>query len=256
MLQQEPDRQTKLRDRLKDAVRRGGGKYAKAQLNTKRNSLHRFLTTDLTLISVDLNGTLVDTIPPIVDTINEARIAHSVPLISIEQFRRDHGRGLNTLLRELVPETNIHQILSMAVDRMSPKNTYPGIQDFLQSTSCRVIVTTNVDASLARSVLNATGLIDVVDLVVGSVDKPRPDALLRLLDEFILAPNNACLVGDSQADILAASAAGILSVHVGWGYGQDDDPVSADVHISSPDQLMPLLSELSRGVCRNARKAI
>jgi HAD superfamily hydrolase (TIGR01549 family) len=66
--------------------------------------------------------------------------------------------------------------------------------------------TDTMDKLLAEFNLN-----DYFDLVVTSSDvkrpKPHPDALLKILDHFGLAPHQAIYIGDSQVDELAAKAA-------------------------------------------------
>ncbi len=83
-------------------------------------------------------------------------------------------------------------------------------------------------------------LVDYFDLVVTSSDvrrpKPHPDALLRVLDYFDLAPGQSIYVGDSRLDEMAARSAAIPLV------AYRNRQLASDFHIDSLNELETLLN--------------
>ncbi|MFI6444887.1 HAD family hydrolase [Kitasatospora sp. NPDC050543] len=90
---------------------------------------------------------------------------------------------------------------------------------------------------------------DLMDTVVCYEDatpKPAPDGLYLALDRLGVAPSAAVFVGDMDADIHAARAAGVTSVGAGWGFTEPEELASfgADLVLLDPAELTDVLLAL------------
>ena len=77
-------------------------------------------------------------------------------------------------------------------------------------------------------------------------EKPDPYPLLQAAKAIEISPEQVAYIGDDERDIIAAKAAGMLSVSVGWGYPGEQDPKSwcADYHIEHSEQLADFVVSL------------
>ncbi len=93
----------------------------------------------------------------------------------------------------------------------------PGLKELLKSLKPQfgLAVATNRSNTIGN-VLESFGLKEFFDIVVSSLDvhkpKPHPEAVLKILDFFQIAPEQSVYVGDSQVDCETARAAGVLFV--------------------------------------------
>ncbi|GAA1942954.1 HAD family hydrolase [Kitasatospora viridis] len=94
-------------------------------------------------------------------------------------------------------------------------------------------------------------LVDLMDTVVCSEDatpKPAPDGLHLARGRLGVVPSAAVFVGDMDADVHAARAAGVTSVGAGWGFTEPEALASfgADLVLLDPSELTDVLLALLR----------
>ena len=104
----------------------------------------------------------------------------------------------------------------------------PGVVDCLDTLAaadCAVALVTNKLQSAATIVLDHFELSDRFTIILGDQEglsdlapKPEPDMLLHALSHVGVEPAHAVMVGDSEADMASARAAGVFSVAVRGGY--------------------------------------
>jgi len=107
-----------------------------------------------------------------------------------------------------------------------PPEFYPGalstLQRYVQSDRTVAIVT-NLPAWLVTPLVEGSELENLVGHFEtgkrGVPAKPRPNLLLRALAALQVAPTAATMLGDTGADLKAASAAGTCFIWASWGYG-------------------------------------
>jgi phosphoglycolate phosphatase len=123
---------------------------------------------------------------------------------------------------------------------------YPGAMDLihtLKDQGKKVGLVTNKPRRFVELMLPAFNLHDAFDSIVAGDDlptkKPQPDMVHRALSDLDCAPYEACLVGDSKADLGAAKAAGVASILVSFGYAGD-----LNVHDCGADRVIHDLMEL------------
>ncbi|MFG2875148.1 HAD family hydrolase [Streptomyces sp. NPDC048337] len=90
------------------------------------------------------------------------------------------------------------------------------------------------------------GLLDTVVCYEDATPKPAPDGLLLALDRLGAAPSSTVFVGDTEADMHAARAAGVTAVGAGWGFAGPDalTRTGADLVLSEPADLTSVLLRL------------
>jgi phosphoglycolate phosphatase len=123
---------------------------------------------------------------------------------------------------------------------------YPGAMDLihtLKDHGKQVGLVTNKPRRFIELMLPAFDLHNAFDSIVAGDDlptkKPEPDMVHRALSDLDCAPYEACLVGDSKADLGAAKAAGVASILVSFGYAGD-----LNVHDCGADRVIHDLMEL------------
>ena len=205
----------------------------------------------------DLDGTLVDTAPDLVETLNVVFAEEGLPTVAFERARNLIGGGARRMIegglqaegRSCTP-AEIDRLYAEFIrfysahiaDRSRP---FPALQtalDTLAAEGTRFAVCTNKLESLSVKLLETLGLAHRFMAVCGQdtfgVQKPNPDILRKTIRRAGGNVHEAVMVGDSANDIDTARAAGIPVVAVDFGY--TEIPVSQlgpDRIISSFEQL-------------------
>jgi len=146
---------------------------------------------------------------------------------SMEIIFKDHDLNEEDFQRGMARKNGYYQSL---IRGMTPENVLPGARELLKELSENDIKIGLGSASKnARTVLNAIGLTDMVDVIGDgfSVEhgKPEPDLFLFVAHEMGVKPQNCVVLEDAAAGIEAANRAGMYAV----GIGQPDRLPGADV---------------------------
>jgi phosphoglycolate phosphatase len=217
------------------------------------------------IIVFDLDGTLVDTAPDLIATLNALFAREGLPAPGSE-LRNMIGGGARLLIERALAEENvaipaqelerlyagyIEHYTAHIADRSRP---FPGLEaalDALAAAGCRLAVCTNKLEFLAVRLLDALGLAGRFAAICGQdtfgLQKPDPEVLRRTVARAGGRMQRALMVGDSETDIRMARRAAIPVVAVDFGY--TETPVSQfapDRIISRFDDLPAAVSELLR----------
>jgi phosphoglycolate phosphatase len=194
------------------------------------------------LIAFDLDGTLVDSAVDIARAVDKALLEMGERTYGVDEIKGWVGEGLTKLLKRALTGAldgepgpalvtrareafRRHYLAEVCVD----SRLYPGTLEALDALEGRYLLTciTNKSMEYTEPLLRALGIWDRFRMVVGGDTvqalKPDPRPLLHVAEKLDLPPAACCMVGDSQADILAAKAAGFRAVAVSYGYGQGVD---------------------------------
>ena len=193
-------------------------------------------------IIFDLDGTLLNTLEDLMDSVNYALERQGFPLRNIEEIRSFVGNGIRLLVERAVPQevvgTDTFEVCFKDFNdyykvHMEDKTApYDGINEMLKNIKKAgfktAIVTNKVDYA-AQELCNR--LFPEIDLVVGSVDdrpnKPAPDGAFYAIDTLGSKAENTIFVGDADTDILTAKNAGLKSIGVLWGF-RDREIIEAE----------------------------
>jgi phosphoglycolate phosphatase len=223
------------------------------------------------LIVFDLDGTLVETAPDLVDTLNVILAEQDLPPVPYDEARRLIGGGARKMVARALeadgrPTEGAHldrlvaQFLAHYSDHIADRShAFPHLTealDRLAAQGSRFAVCTNKLEWLSVKLLDKLGLTKRFDAICGQdtfgVMKPDPYALLGTIERAGGRPDNAIMVGDSETDIATARAAKIPVVAVDFGY--TEIPLTE----LSPDRLISSFAALPDAVrdliaARNSR---
>jgi phosphoglycolate phosphatase len=212
-------------------------------------------------IVFDLDGTLIDTAPDLIDTLNIVFAREGLPPVPYETARTLIGggaramivRGLEAEGRTVVPaelERLFRDFLAHYSEHIADRSRpFPGLTDALDTlaaTGSRLAVCTNKLEHLSVLLLKQLGLAHRFAVICGQdtfgVQKPDPEVLRRTIAAAGGTLRNAIMIGDSLTDIRTARAADVPVIAVDFGY--TNRPVSE----LGPDRIISRFTDLPLAV--------
>ncbi|MCG8429198.1 MAG: phosphoglycolate phosphatase [Chromatiales bacterium] len=212
------------------------------------------------LILIDLDGTLVDSVPDLAYCVDQMMEELGRPVHGEEKVRDWVGNGVERLVRraligQLEGEPSdedferAYPIFLDLYDRHNGNNStlYAGVRegiDYMKSTGIHLGCVTNKAEQFTHPLLKALGIFDDFEIVISGdtlpKKKPDPMPLLHAAEHFGIEPSEALMLGDSISDVKAARAAGfnIFCMSYGYNHGQD-------IRIAEPDAVMDSMVEIS-----------
>jgi phosphoglycolate phosphatase len=217
-------------------------------------------------IVFDLDGTLVDTAPDLIETLNAIFARHKVPAVAFEDARAMIGAGVRPLLMRGLASHGIHRppaeidqlfqeylalYAAHIADRSRP---FPGLEaalDALAADGCIFAVCTNKLEWLSVRLLDALGLSRRFAAICGqdtfAMRKPDPEMLRLTIAKAGGSASQAIMVGDSITDVVTAKNAAVPVVAVDFGYTETPpDQLGADRLIGHFDALPGAVRALLR----------
>ena len=183
---------------------------------------------------LDLDGTLVDTVPDLAAALNRLMRARSLPAFSQPQVAGMVGDGVVALVGKAFaahgrqPDQTAAQDFTtdyqahVAID----SRLYPNVRQALNGLvrqGWQLAACTNKPEHAARLLLRTLGLLPLMRAVGGGdsfpTRKPDPAHLLATLAQVNGTAGQAVMLGDHRNDVEAARQAGVACVFAGWGYG-------------------------------------
>ena len=216
-------------------------------------------------IVFDLDGTLVDTAPDLVATLNHVLGGVGVGPIAPETLRPQIGFGARAMLKSCLLEANepaddqrLERLMDIYLahyrDHIAEQSRpFPGALEACESfrkQGAALAVCTNKYEHLSKQLLRELKIDKLFSAVTGAdtfeVRKPHPDHLTRTIALAGGRSGAALMVGDSETDIKTAQAAGIPVIGVTFGYS--DKPMAelgADRLIDHYDELADAVAGLT-----------
>jgi phosphoglycolate phosphatase len=218
-------------------------------------------------IVFDLDGTLIDTAPDLIDTLNFILTQERLPAVPFATARNLIGGGARGMIeRALAAEgracapADIDRLYAAFIahyadhlaDRSRPFPKLDAALDALDAAGHRLAVCTNKLEWLSVRLLNILKLAPRFATICGpdtfGVHKPDPEILRRTVQRAGGEPGTAIMVGDSKTDVFTARAAKVPIVAVDFGYS--DVPI-ADL---SPDRIISSFADLPLAIDALAAK--
>lgn len=231
-------------------------------------------------VLVDLDGTLVDTAPDIVEAVNRMLLERGAPPLPFDTIRGFIGNGVPTLIRRVLGASRAAGLderdepMALALFHRHYRDTngrigqvFPGVREGLRAlrqAGCRLGCVTNKPAVPTAALLDLHALSPWFDVVVAGDSlaqmKPDPAPLLHACRVLHASPTRCVLVGDSPVDVAAARAAQMPVLIVRYGYPGADghEAMQCDGFIDSLEHLPVVLGGLgdSRDTALSARPPI
>ncbi len=212
----------------------------------------------------DLDGTLVDSVPDLADSLNEMLLSLGYPTYSQEEIRSWVGNGATVLVRRGLGGGEIDMTIEQGVLKEAlelflkfyKKNLcvksklYPNVKEtllLLKQKGFLLALVTNKPEEFISPLLKELGIYNLFKIYVGADTlerkKPDPMPLLYVSEQLDYSIQKCVMIGDSKNDILAAKACEMDSIGVNYGYNYDEHIQSyAPTHvIENFDQLITLL---------------
>ena len=182
----------------------------------------------------DLDGTLLNTIEDIAETINLVFGRRGYPPFSIEDCMWMVGDGMEVLVRKALPggsgnEALIDEIVQEYREAYSlawraHSRPYPGVLELLEALKAmgiRSAVLSNKSHAFAEIMTRELLPFDF-EIVRGALPgvpfKPDPAAALQIASEMDVPPSGFVFVGDADIDMETARAAGMYPAGALWGF--------------------------------------
>jgi phosphoglycolate phosphatase len=209
------------------------------------------------VIAFDLDGTLVDTAPDLVGTLNAILAEEGLRALPMEHARDLIGHGARRLLErgfmaagEPLPEERIPGLFDRFIARYrahiaDESRPFPGCVaalEALKAAGARLAVCTNKPTALSNALLQALDMARLFEAVVGPDSAPAAKPDPRHLEAAVRAAggelSRALLVGDAATDAGAARAAKVPLILVTFGYTETPAAeLAPDILIDHFDQL-------------------
>lgn len=208
----------------------------------------------------DLDGTLLDTLEDIANSMNAVLRRHGRPEHDTPVYKYFVGDGMETLVRKALPadqrgeETVATCLAEMRAEYgrrwADTTRPYPGIPELLTGLSLRGIKTavlSNKPDDFTRLTverfLASWRFEHVIGLTQGSPKKPDPEAALQIARALGAAPEDCLYLGDTGTDMRTASNAGMFAVGALWGFRTAEEMLAdgALELIAQPWELLRLI---------------
>jgi phosphoglycolate phosphatase len=216
-------------------------------------------------VTIDLDGTLLDTIPDLAAAANMMLEEIGRPRLDEALIRTFVGKGIVNLVQRTLaghidgtPEPDLmargFPIFERCYTQVNGRHTtiYPGVREGIASLAAkglRLACVTNKSAAYTLPLLDMVGLAPAFEQVVSgdtlAKKKPDPAPLLHACEIFGIAPAQMLMIGDSLNDAQAARAAGCPVFCVPYGYNEGHDVRDLDV-----DAVVDTLEEVAGLVCK------
>lgn len=213
------------------------------------------------MILIDLDGTLVDSVPDLTYCVDEMMRALGRPAWGEGKVRTWVGNGVERLVKRALlgaldgepDEADYERALPIFMQLYSDNTSgrsrlYPGVREgleYLRGSGIHVACVTNKAERFTLPLLRDMGILDFFEFVVSGDTTPRkkpdPMPLVYAAEKAGVAPHEALMVGDSSNDVTAARAAGFCVVCVPYGYNH-----GKDIRDSKPDAVIETLAGLKQ----------
>lgn len=216
-------------------------------------------------VMIDLDGTLLDTIPDLAAATNLMLEALGEAVLPLDTVRNFVGKGIPRLVERALARDIDGKAGAEAMARALPvferfytevngshTTIYPGVREGLEQmreAGFRLACVTNKAGAFTGPLLERMGLAQFFELTVSGDTLPRkkpdPMQLLHVCRAFGIAPARMLMIGDSGNDVQAARAAGcpVFCVPYGYNEGHDVQSLEVDAIVGALTDCIPLIKK-------------
>ncbi len=185
---------------------------------------------ELSAIIFDLDGTLVDSSPAIIESINYALARKGLPPAEPHVIERGIGTPLEEMFASVTDDADSAELVRLYREQFTrvflPKShLFPGVKESLQTArhrGYRLALATTKPRYYAEPILEHLGVRSLFEAVAGAEEvarlKPSPDILHLALARLGSRREETLYVGDHPVDVAAAKAAAVEVICVTTGF--------------------------------------
>ncbi|MDR3245706.1 MAG: HAD family hydrolase [Prevotellaceae bacterium] len=191
-------------------------------------------------IIFDLDGTLINSIPDIADSMNEVLSSYGYPQYTHNQYKYFVGNGIRRLVERCIPPehgtpANVESIYRSMVEVygnncVNKTNLYEGIPELLDGLSAKGIkmaILSNKTDSITQKVCDKLFTNRHFELILGATNnfpkKPNPESALFVAHSISTSPEDIFYLGDTSIDMETACSAGFFPAGTSWGFRPKDE---------------------------------
>jgi len=208
----------------------------------------------------DLDGTLLDTISDIADSVNATLKKHGHIEYTNDEYKHFVGKGIDELIKRVILEGGIEQaefdtlkngyIEEYALRNSIKTKPYEGILELLntlKSKGIKICILSNKTHFQTEAVVEKYFGNSHFDVVFGKLPeyktKPNPESAERIIQLLGLRNEDVLYVGDTSTDIETAINAKLNSVGVLWGFRSESELVKAgaDFIVMYPNEILGIV---------------
>lgn len=208
----------------------------------------------------DMDGTLLDSIDDMADSMNLVLERHSYSTHDIEKYKYFIGDGVHELVCRALPKGDYEEVfIQNCMNNMKEiyggrwavkSKPYVGILDLLQKLGVRgtkMAVLSNKPHEFMKEIMSHFFADYSFDYVLGQRPdvpiKPDPTAALEIAEIIGVSPKECLFVGDTNTDMQTANNAGMFAVGVSWGFRERDELLKhgAQAVIDNPLDILKIL---------------
>jgi phosphoglycolate phosphatase len=217
----------------------------------------RLRRADFDAAIIDLDGTLVDTLPDFVAVLAATLVELGLPGVERDFVAHAVGKGSEHLIRCCLAQVGAGAglyepawaLYQQHYERINGEQAlvFAGVQQGLESlrvAGLRLACLTNKPGAFAQVLLHQKGLAPYFSVVFGGDaferKKPDPLPLLKTSEALGSMPSRTLVIGDSSNDAQAARAAGcpVVLVTYGYNHGEPIRGVDADGFVDRLDHIV------------------
>ncbi len=211
-------------------------------------------------IIFDLDGTLLDTISDILNSMNSVLARYNYNTHSEEEYKYFVGKGVDVLVDSIIKTDNLPKdqfsVIKTAYyqeyDKRADLDTkpYPGIVRLLNNLKAKgfsLNILSNKPHHQTVNVINKYFKNIKFDNIYGKKPefeiKPNPDSVFAIISNLGLTKNEVVFVGDTSVDIETANNAEIDSIGVLWGFRKREEleRAKATFIVSHPEEILEIV---------------
>ena len=208
----------------------------------------------------DLDGTILDTLKDLTDSVNYVLRVKKLPEQGIEEIKMMLGNGIRVLMEKAVPagtnNPDFEECFSMFKDyyqKHMDDNTAPynGVVSVMKSLKLngykQAIVSNKIDCAVQKLVEKYYSF---VDTAIGEnhkmAKKPSSDMVNEVLKRLDVSNDEAVYIGDSEVDLETAQNSGLDCICVTWGFRNKKFLLDKGAKhiIDLPEELIKVLAEM------------
>lgn len=212
------------------------------------------------LVILDLDGTLVDSLRDIGESVNECLELLGLSGFPIDRYRYMVGEGVPTLCRRALNGSHPHylnRLIELTRTRYRTRilehtHPYPHVPELVTELSrlgCTLAVLSNkphaMTVRIARQFWSESTFTKIQGYIREEHRKPSPFHVLEICSALGIAPADTCLIGDTPTDVETARNAGARVVAVTWGFRTraDLEAAQAAIIVDTPRQVVEVLTQ-------------
>lgn len=206
-------------------------------------------------ILFDLDGTLLDTLDDLVDSVNYALAQYGYPQRTKDEIRSFIGNGAAMLAKLSAPEGVDYEPVLRAFQAYYKTHSqiktgpYPGIMEALAELRAEypvAVVSNKPDPAVKSLCADYFGDVFALGERADCPRKPAPDMLYKAMEH--LGVDKAVYVGDSEVDAVTAKNAGMPCVSVLWGFRTEEEirQHGGNIFCNDPRKLPEIIRGLTK----------